>query len=126
MWLDYFLKALLDKYPIYMTIITLSGIAVIINIIRVAVNDKIKRDLKLVLASGLVALIVSLSIYPIESILLVRELSNAENVAVSIVPGGFYIGLVPILYGIFWFLISLMGWIFFKKRSAQVGLTEGP
>lgn len=122
MWLDYFLKALLDKYTIYMIIITLSGLAVIINIVRVATNGKVKGDPKLILVPGLVALIVSLSIYPIEAILMVRDLSNAENPAIAIVPGGFYVVLVPILNGIFWFLISLIGWGFFRKKLRQTTL----
>lgn len=116
MWVDYFLKALLDKYTIYMIIITFSGIAVIVNVIREKMNPSVKRDPKLILVSGLIALIVSLSIYPIEVAMLVRDLSNAEDVSVAIVPGAFYVGLVPILYGMFWFIISLANYIFFWKK----------
>lgn len=117
MWIEYFIKAFTEEFPIFMSLITISGLAVIINIILHAKKSEGDGNPDTILIAGLIALIISLLIYPIDIIFLFNALSDAENFSVAIVGGGYYVGFVPLIYGFSWFLISFFGWRKYKKGS---------
>jgi len=113
---EYFIIAFVEKYPIFMSGITIAGLAGVIKIIRTNSTQQSRKDRSIILGAGLVALFVGLLVFPINSFKML-EAVNAEDAQVSFVMGGFYISFVPMFYGLFWFLISLAGWLYYKRKT---------
>lgn len=119
MWIDYFLRAFLELFPIFMIVITISGLAGVIQIVRIVVGKQLPTDRDYILSSGLFALFVGLLVFPVESFQLIKTMKAAGETEPSIVMGGYYITFVPMLYGIFWFIILLAGWLYFRRKEGK-------
>lgn len=116
MWFDYFIKAFVEQFPIFMIVITVSGLIGVIQIFRIAVGNQAPTDRNYILGTGLFALFVGLLVFPIETFQMIQTIKVAGASGPSIVMGGFYITFVPIFYGLFWFFISFSGWLYYKRK----------
>jgi hypothetical protein len=117
MWFEYFIDAFVERFPIFMTLITILGLAAVIQIARIAPKGKTQKDRSFILGAGLFAWFVGLLVFPIETFQMLQIMKAAGEFGPSIVMGGFYITFVPFFYGLFWFLIALAGWFFYKSRA---------
>ncbi|HBX66834.1 MAG TPA: hypothetical protein DEG32_12035, partial [Balneolaceae bacterium] len=79
-------------------------------------TQQTRKDRSYILGTGLFALIVGLLVFPIETFQMLDTIKSAGDKQPSIVMGGFYILLVPMFYGLFWFFISLAGWLYHKRK----------
>ena len=120
MWIEYFLEAFTDHYPIFMMLITLAGVAAVDQIIRIAVDQTKKEKRNVILSAGLTALFIGLLVFPIETFYMLYAIKAAGDSAPSIVLGGFYTSFIPLFYGLFWFIISFTGWLFYKSKTANI------
>lgn len=119
MWLEYFAEAFLKHFPIFMIVITISGLVGAIQIGRIANGKQIPKERDFILGTGLFALFVGLLAFPIETFQMLQTMQAAGEYEPSIVMGGFYITFVPMFYGFFWFLILLSGWLYHKRKPAM-------
>jgi hypothetical protein len=120
MWIEYFLVAFTDHYPIFMMLITLAGVVAVGQIIRIAVDQAKKEKRNVILSAGLTSLFVGLLVFPIETFTMLHVIKAAGDSVPSIVLGGFYTSFIPLFYGLFWFLISFAGWLFYKSKTSSV------
>lgn len=116
MWFEYFINAFV-VYPVFMIVITVSGLIAAVQIARIALGRRTQKDKSLILGAGLFALFVGLLVFPIESFQMLEAIKAAGGQSPTIAMGGFYISFVPMFYGLFWFLVSLVGWLKYKKSS---------
>lgn len=117
MWFEFFIDAFVEEFPIFMIVITISGLAGLIKIIRVNTTRQTRKDRSYILGTGLFALFVGLLVFPIQSFQILEAVKAAGDQQPSIVMGGFYLTFVPMFYGLFWFLISLAGWLYYKRKA---------
>lgn len=118
MWFEYFIDAFVEEFPIFMIVITFSGLAGLVKIIRMNSTQQTRKDRSFILATGLFALFVGLLVFPIQSFHMLEAVKAAGEQQPSIVMGGFYISFVPMCYGLFWFLMSLAGLLYYKRKAA--------
>ena len=114
---EYFIDAFVEQFPIFMIVIPISGLAGFIKIIRVNSTQQSQKDRSYILGTGLFALFVGLLVFPIQTFQMLEAVKAAGEQQPSIVMGGFYISFVPMFYGLFWFLISLAGWFYYKRKT---------
>ena len=117
MWFDYFIDAFMEQFPIFMIVITISGLTGLVKIIRDNSTQQTLKDRSYILGTGLLALFVGLLVFPIETFQMLEAVKAAGDHQPSIVMGGFYITFVPMFYGLFWFFISLAGWLYHKRKA---------
>lgn len=120
MWFEYFLEAFVEKFPVFMIVITISGLAAVFKIIRINSTQQTKIDRSFILGAGLFALFTGLLVFPIQTFQMLDAAKVAGEKQPSIVMGGFYLSFIPMLYGLFWFLISLAGWLIYKRKTTTV------
>jgi protein-S-isoprenylcysteine O-methyltransferase Ste14 len=114
---ELFTRAFVESFPIFMSVITIAGLAGVIKIIRTHSTQQSRKDRSIILGAGLVALFVGLLVFPIQSFQMLEAIKAAGDRQPSFVMGGFYISFVPMFYGLFWFLISLAGWLYYKRKA---------
>ena len=117
MWFEYFIDAFVEQFPVFMIVITISGLAGLIKIIRVNSTQQSQKDRSYILGTGLFALFVGLLVFPIQSFQMLEAVKAAGDQPPSFVLGGFYLTFVPMFYGLFWFFISLAGWLYYKRKA---------
>jgi hypothetical protein len=120
MWLEYFIDAFSGQLTVFMILISISGFASVLLIARIALGKQNRNDRNYILGAGLFALFLGLLVFPIENYQTVQLLESAGKYSFSFSPGYFYQTLVPLFYGLFWFLVSLIGWTHYKIK-AQAG-----
>lgn len=116
MWFDYFSRAFVDQFPVFMVVITISGLVGVFQTVRIATGYRSTTNRGSILSAGLFALFVGLLVFPVEVFQLIQTINLAGENSPSIVPGGLYITFVPMLYGLFWFLISFLGWLYCRRE----------
>ena len=116
MWFEYFIVAFVEL-PIFMIVITISGLAGVIQIIQINSIQQTPKDKSYILGTGLFALFVGLLVFPIQTFELLEVVKAAGDQQPSFVMGGFYVSFVPMFYGLFWFLTSLAGWFYYKRKA---------
>jgi len=116
MWFEYFIDSFVEQFPVFMIAITISGLAGIVKITRTNSTQQTRKDRSYILGTGLFALFVGLLVFPIQSFQMLEAVKATGGQQPSIVMGGFYITFVPMFYGLFWFLISLVGWLYYKRK----------
>lgn len=117
MWFEYLIDAFVEQFPIFMIVITISGLAGLVKLIMSNSIQSTQKDRSYILGAGLFALFVGLIVFPIETFQMLEAIRAAGDQQPSIVMGGFYITFVPMFYGLFWFLISLAGWLYYKRKA---------
>jgi hypothetical protein len=103
-----------------MIIISLSGFASVIQIVRIALKKQPLNYKNFILLTGLLAIFIGLLVFPIEDYQTVQLLESADKYSFAFSPGYFYQTLIPMFYGLFWFLISLAGWVYFKIKPEPI------
>lgn len=109
MWIEYFIDAFVEQFPISMIIITISGLVGVVKMIRVDSNQQTRKDRNYILGTGLFALFVGLLVFPIQIFQMLEAVQAGGEQRPSVVMGGIYLTFVPMFYGLFWFLISFAG-----------------
>lgn len=117
MWFEYLIDAFVEQFPIFMIVITISGLAGLVKLIMSNSTQSTQKDRSYILGAGLFALFVGLIVFPIETFQMLEAIRAAGDQQPSIVMGGFYLTFVPMFYGLFWFLISLAGWLYYKRKA---------
>lgn len=118
MWFEYFIDAFVEQFPIFMTIITIFGLVSVVKIIGINFTQQTQKDRSYILGTGLFALFVGLLVFPIQYFQMLEAVKASGGQQPSIVMGGFYITFVPLFYGLFWFFISLAGWLYYKRKAS--------
>ena len=118
MWFEYFIDAFVEQFPIFMIVITISGVVSLVKLTSSNSTQSTQKDRSHILGAGLFALFVGLLVFPIESFQMLVAIKAAGDQQPSVVMGGFYLTFVPMFYGLFWFLISLGGWLYHKRKAA--------
>ncbi|MDX1640032.1 MAG: hypothetical protein R3281_18885 [Balneolaceae bacterium] len=116
MWPEYFIIAFTEQYPIFMFVITAAGIAVTVESVRLARAGSGRKGSKKILGAGLLALFTGLLVFPVESVQMMQALNTAGEIDPSVVMGGFYVAFVPLGCGFFWFLASMIGWLYLNSK----------
>jgi hypothetical protein len=116
-WLEHTIDPPIDQLPIFTPIRTILVSAGVIQIVKIDANKQTKKDRRLILGAGLFALFVGLLVFPIQTFHMLEAIKAAGEQQPSIVMGGLYISFVPMFYGLMWFLISLAGWLFYKRNE---------
>ncbi len=119
MWFEYFIDAFVGQFTIFMILISLSGLAGVIQMIRINRVEHTRKDRNFILGAALFSIFVGLLVFPIESFQVLQLMKTVDKYGFSISPGGFYITLVPMFYGLLWFLILLSGWLY-NRRKAKI------
>ncbi|GAA5522190.1 hypothetical protein LQ318_10585 [Aliifodinibius salicampi] len=118
MWIEYVVDAFIEQFPLFMIVITLSGLASVVKFVRVNATQQTPKDRSYILGTGLFALFVGLLVFPIQIFQMLEAVQAGGEQRPSVVMGGIYLTFVPMLYGLFWFLISFGGWLYCKRKTA--------
>lgn len=116
MWFDYFSRAFTDQFPVFMIGITISGMVGVIQFVRIVVGHQTVTSKTTILGAGLFALLTGLLVFPVEVIHMIQAIKLAGETSSSIVLGGLYITFVPLLYGLFWFFVLCVGWLYWRRK----------
>lgn len=119
MWFDYFSRAFMEQFPVFMVVITISGLFGVIQFVRIIAGHQAVTSRTTILGAGLFALLVGLLVFPVEAFQMIQAMKLAGENSPSIVMGGLYITFVPMLYGLFWFLISFVGWLYCRREAVS-------
>jgi hypothetical protein len=113
---DTVIHAFTSQYPVFMSLLTIIGLFILIFGIYTISRKNISKNRNTIFGAGLIALITGLLVFPLEALNTIEayKAAQAPDAVMAITPGGIYITFVPFLYGIFWFLVSLICYTFSK------------
>jgi len=113
----------IHEYPGFLSVITIIGLFILIFGFRTCLKHNTIRNRNRILGSGLLAFITGLLVFPfgyLQMIEVFKAAQSPDSPGLSIVVEGFYVPFVPFLYGLLWFIISLMFLLFLNRRSNVV------
>jgi hypothetical protein len=113
---DTVIHAFTSQYPVFMSLLTLIGLFILIFGVYTIFRKNISKNRNTIFGAGLIALITGLLVFPLEALNTIEayKAAQAPDAVMAIIPSGLYITFVPLLYGIFWFIVSLICYTFSK------------
>lgn len=120
MWFDYFTRAFTDQFPVFMIVITISGVVGAIQFFRILAGQQAVTSRTSILGAGLFALLTGLLVFPVEVFQLIQTIKLVGENSPSIVLGGLYVTFVPLFYGLVWFLVTAIGWVYCRIRTSML------
>jgi len=118
---DTVIHAFISQYPVFMSLLTLIGLFILIFGVYTIFRKNISKNRNTIFGAGLIALITGLLVFPLEALNTIEayKAAQAPDAVMAIIPSGLFITFVPFLYGIFWFVVSLICYTFSKKWTPE-------
>ncbi|MTI89252.1 MAG: hypothetical protein FH748_14955 [Balneolaceae bacterium] len=103
------------RYPVYMGVISFTALIVLLQLGGIIMMENSQRARSIILGCGLFSLFVGLLVFPVEAfeLLSIMDEYDGEGFAIT---GGFFLTFIPMIYGLFWMLVSTTIWGIYKRK----------